>query len=39
MNDTIEIKLQELLNKGLSGDALLEAWAKVTVKNNKRKVR
>lgn len=32
--DTIETKLQELLNSGLSGEELLEAW--VTVVNNRK---
>ena len=37
MDTTIESKLQELLNSGLSGEELLKAWA--TVMNNNRKVR
>lgn len=34
MDNTIEAKLQELLNSGLSGDDLLKAW--VTVVNNRK---
>ena len=34
MDNTIETKLQELLNSGLSGDDLLKAW--VTVVNNRK---
>ena len=34
MDTTIEAKLQELLNSGLSGDDLLKAW--VNVVNNRK---